>query len=205
MAQRQETPDYSELKKYEYANLAAEFMKSEETRDFVPGALENLVGSKGLNLSKDAIGVMTAFGTFDLDDEASIKRITRGISTYNARFEKAKGSFSPAALAGWYGPLLSDLDEDSRKKINDYLMKNGKGYGSMIKAIADAENTLDPRAAEGKFTDEQKEAARKTRDKYAMIIQVIQLLDKYKRELLRPAAASSTRKQNLKDLASQLD
>ena len=54
------------------------------------------------------------------------------------------------------------------------------------------------------FTKEQIAEAKKTIEKYQNVLAVMQNLDNYKFEELRPEAVSTFRKQELKGLASKL-
>lgn len=207
-ANTQKTPDYSAFEPYQYAALAARLMAgSDDDKRYVPATLENLLGSKGMNIGAEGLRAMKAFGALDMVDEEghpdpnAVNKIQRGIMTYAVEFEKARGKLSPADLAGWYMPALNGSVED-KKKINDYLGQYKESSEKIITALAKAQHTL---KTPGGISDEEKAKAEGTIKKYNNIMALIQTLDKYKFEDLKGTVVQATRKQELKDLASKLN
>ena len=197
MANERQPTAYSDFEKYQYGALAKGLWESEESKRYGPSALEVLAGEKGLNLGEEALGFVR--GT-----QASEKGIQTASDVYASKFEEKRGEYSPAQLTGWYNPLLSDLDSDSKDKITNYLEKYTEPLKVIREDYADALNTLDKKAKKGKFSQEEINKAQDTKKKYEEILGVLSVLDNYKFETLRPEAVNTARKQDLKDLASKL-
>ena len=183
--------------RYQYGALASVLANSKESKRYAPSALEILAGKKGLNLGEEALGFVR--GT-----QASEEGIQTAINVYAQNFKEKRGKYKPVELADWYTPVLSDLDEQERKKVVEYLGKHDENLGSIEKKVAEADYILSEDAPEGLFTDKQKSEARETIEKYGKLISILNVLDTYKFESLRPDAVNTTRKKDLKNLASKL-
>jgi len=192
MAKKTSKPNFE---RYQYGALAGILGSSEDGARFAPGALEVLAGSKGLNLGEDALGFIR--GT-----QASEDGIKTAIQTYAGQFEEKRGAYKPGELAGWYNPVVADLDSSDRGKIFAVL----NDYDEPIEVIKgkykDAETIT--KASDRLFTPEQKAKAKKVQEKYGKVLLVMQTLDAYKFETLRGDAVGATRKTELKSLASKL-
>jgi len=195
MTEKQKS-NYS-FEKYQYGALAARLASSKESSRYAPSALEVLAGAQGLNLGEEALGFIR--GT-----QASEKGIKTAIDIYNGKFEEEKGKYKPLDMAAWYDSVLSDLDKEDKEKILGELGKYDETLASINEKIGDALNTLDKKAKKGKFTDAQINEAKETIEKYQQLTHVLETLDNYKFEELRPGVVNESRKKDLKDLASKL-
>ena len=191
-----------DFERYQYAGLAGRLATSEDGARYVPGALETLVGPKGLGVGEDALGVMKAFRTFEGDDPASQRRIQEGIVAYAKRFEEKRAKYKPAELAGWYQPLIADLDKEDQDKILAALNEHDETLASIRDEYDKAAYIY--KAPKGLFSPEQKAISKKIMEKYENVLLTMQTLDNYKFETLRGDAVDSARKTDLKNLASKL-
>jgi hypothetical protein len=191
------TNDDSRLnfEEYQYGALAARLAGSEENARFAPSALEILAGSKGLNLGEKALGFIR--GT-----QASEDGMKTAINIYGGQFEEKRGEYKPAELTSWYQPLIADLSKEDQDKILAALNEHDETLASIREGYGKATYII--KAPKGLFTDEQKNAAKKVKEKYERVLLVMQTLDSYKFESLRGDAVDSTRKTDLKNLASKL-
>lgn len=176
---------------YQYGALAGILANSNESKRHAPSALEVLAGEKGLNLGEESLGFVR--GT-----QASEEGIATAINVYAKNFKEKRGTYKPVELADWYAPVLSDLDEQERKKVIEYLGKYDENLESIEKKVATAGYILGKDAPEGLFTDKQKSEARETLEKYGKLMSILNVLDTYKFETLRPDAVNTTRGKDLK-------
>lgn len=195
MTREYQRPDFEE---YAYGALAARLAVSDDegTRKLVPGALEVLAGSKGLNLGEKALKYHKSFGP------QSPEQIASAIRAYAEEFEKRRGEYKPAELAGWYQPLIADLDKEDQDKILATLNEHDETLASIRDEYNKA--TYIYKAPKGLFSPEQKAISKKIMEKYEKALLTMQTLDNYKFETLRGDAVDTIRKTDLKNLASKL-
>jgi hypothetical protein len=193
------TDTLPDFKRYQYGALGAYLLQSKDkdTVNLAPGALEVLVGSKGLNLGEDSMGLLA--GT-----QASEKGLKTAFAEYNRKFEEKRGEYKPAELVSWYDPALKGLEDAEKNKLVGALGKHDETIKSIREKYHDAVFTTSDEAPKGKFTDQQITKAKETIEKYNTVLSIMQTLDRYMLESLRPDAVNSTRIATLKDLASKL-
>lgn len=182
--------------KYQYGALAARLAQSKEG-DYAQSALEVLAGANGLNLGEEALG-------FVKGAMASKDGINTATNIYNGKFEEKRKAYKPLELAGWYSSVLSDLGEDERKAILMSLGEHDETLESITQKIEEARYIIKAPEKSGLVTPEQRVQAVKTIKKYNNVYAVLQTLDKYKFESLRPDAVNATRKSELNGLAKKL-
>lgn len=188
------------FEKYQYGALARILASSEESQRYAPSALEVLAGEKGLNLGEEALGFIR--GT-----QASEKGIATAINIYDGKFQEKRGEYSPADLAPWYDSVLKDIDQGDREKIIRYLAKHTESLKDINKKIKRAlriRKSQEDEDLKDEYTPEQVSQANDTIRKYQEIYNLVQTLDTYKFEQIRPDAVKATRKLELKSLASKL-
>jgi len=183
--------------KYQYAGLAKRLFTEKDVR-YVPGALEVLAGKDGLNLGEESLGFIR--GT-----QASEEGIKTAINVYHAKFEEERGKYKPADLITWYNSVLSDLNPEERETIAKTLGEYKETIGEIKKKVEEFMYKLKaPEGIKDKFTPEELSKAKEALKKYEKVLTVMEILDTYKFEELRPAAVNATRKIELKGLASKL-
>ncbi len=186
------------FEKYQYAGLASRLIGSEESARYVPGALEVLAGKGGLNLGEEALGFIR--GT-----QASEKGIETAINVYHAKFEEERGKYNPGDLIQWYDSVLGDLNTEEKETIGRTLGEYKETIGEIKKKVEEFMYKLKaPEGIKDKFTPEELSEAKEALKKYEKVLTVMEILDTYKFEELRPAAVNATRKIELKGLASKL-
>jgi hypothetical protein len=198
MTEERQTPDYSSFEKYQYGALAARLASSKENAKYVSSALEMLAGSKGLNLGEEALKFHNSFGPFNE------KQIQGAINVYAGEFQKERGKYKPIDMAAWYDSVLRDLDKTNKEKILGELSKHGETIGEIMEKYIKAGHDLEGLNKGIKYSEEQISEAKKTIEKYQNIMEILQTLDNYKFEELRPEAVNAARKKDLEGLASNL-
>ena len=194
--EQRQLPDFQ---KYQYGALAGRLAQSEESSRYAPSALEMLAGPRGINLGLDAIEYHNSFG------EQTQEQIAKSIRVYSGKFEEKRGEYKPVELAnGWYGAVLNSLDKEDKDKILAVLGRHDETLGNITKKAQKAAYTVKAPKDSGLFTPEQKAEAEETLGKYQRVLRIIEALDRYTFEGLRPDAVKASEKQELKGLASQL-
>jgi len=190
-----QTYDFAE---YAHGALAVQLLGSKEGSKYVPGALEVLAGANGLDLGEKALGFIR--GT-----QASQKGIETAANVYGGLFQEKRGAYKPSDLVNWYSPVLDDpdLDQESRDKIKGVLSGSNVKLSTIQEKVAEASHTLDTPESKG-LSDEDRDKAKKTLQKYSKIISTLSMLDGYMFEHLRPEAVEAVRRQELKGLAAKL-
>jgi len=195
METERQTPDYSNLAKYQYGALAAQFLEEKNT-SYANGSLEMLASKEGLNLGEEAEGFIR--GT-----QASEKGIQTAVNIYLGAFEEAKGEYSPADLTGWYSDVISGLGDEESGRITQYLGEYKESWKDIARKVIGANHTIKG-AGTGANTPEQIAEAQKIMEKYSVVFNLIRDLDRYHFEKLRPKATEKARMNELKELASRL-
>lgn len=186
-----------DFEKYQYAGLAANLAISREGAKYAPGALEVLAGAKGLDLGEEALGFIE--GT-----KASEEGIKTAINNYVKKFQDERGKYKPVDLTDWYDSVLSDLGKEEREKFERTLGEHDETLKSINEQYDQASYIASDDAPEGVFTPDQIADAKKTLKKYEDLMTVLNILDTYKFEELRPDAVEVTRKRSLERLAKKL-
>lgn len=181
------------FKEYQCGGLAAYLARSEESGQYASGALEKLADD--LHLGEKALGFIR--GT-----QASEEGLKVAIGEYAAKFEEKRQEYKLGDLASWYDPALRGLDDESKNKILATLTKHDITLKELREKVTDA-NTI-KKGSSRLFNPGQKAQADETLKMYTPVLKVLETLDKYTFESLRPDAVDSTRKQEIKDLASKL-
>ena len=194
---KEQKPDYSSFEKYMYGALAGRMLTSEESARHAPSALEVLAGKKGLNLGEESLGFVK--GTMASEEGRKI-----AIDTYSAKFAEERGKYKPIDMAAWYDSVLKDIKAEDKAKILGELGKYNEPIATIYEKINDALNTLDKKARKDKFTEAQISSAKQTLEKYQRLTLVLETLDNYKFEELRPEVIKESRKKDLESLASKL-
>lgn len=187
MANEDKKPRYLEdIARYQYADVAARLASSEETAPFVPGALEKLVDSFGVD--KDILEGLKA-GTF-----ASQEGIDAAMKIYSNKYQQALGNLDVTEfLEKRYGIVKSILGDEGAEKAKEVFEKyKGKTIASIRKKFGEAQYVL--KDEYGLFPEEKKVEAKKTREKLAAINNLIGLLEQRNYEELRNSATKSTYK-----------
>jgi hypothetical protein len=187
----------TDFKRYQYGAAAAYLASTEDGGRYAPGALEVLAGAKGLNLGEDAEGFIR--GT-----QASEDGVTTAIAVYASKFEEKRGEYKPSELVDWYGSALGGLESGDRDKIVGALNRHDETIKSIREKYAKAKYMTDKKAPKGLFSNDQIAEAKETIARYKDVMDVMQTLDRYSYESLRPDAVDTTRMQELKNLASKL-
>lgn len=203
MTEERTLPDFM---KYQYGALAARLAISEESSRYMPGALEMLVGAKGLDFGEDAEAIV--HGWRESLKKGEQTAVLTSINDYNQKFNEKRGEYKPVELtSGWYAPVLNSIDKEDADKIVRYLGKYDETLSAITKkhkkAAKIVEDSKDKDLKES-YTPEQISEANETVKKYNDVLGIIQALDRYSFENLRPDVVKATRKQELKGLASQL-
>ena len=186
----QETPDFQ---RYQYGALAGDLL--EQGSKYVTGALEVLAGEKGLDLGEEAEGFIR--GT-----QSSEEGVKTAIQIYNAKFQKKFGENDISSLGSWYDPVLRGLDKEGKDKILEVLGKHDISISGLREEITKAAYIL--KAPKELFAEDKKDKAKEVLKRYQEVAQVLNTLDSYKMETLRPDAVNATRVTELKGLASKL-
>lgn len=185
-----------DLIRYENGESAKRLYQSEEGKKFVPGALDNLMGS----LHEDAA----------LSTRVAIKHGGEEdiIELYAGKYQKALGSLDIEELLEkqYEGILNSYLDEIKATKIRKEFAKfSNATVGDIRKEFASSQYILLGEQTESyKFSDKEVENAQKTFKEYEKINNILELLEDIKFENLRPIAAKKTYKQHLEEYAESL-
>ena len=191
---QRQLPDFQ---KYQYAAVARLMSQSKENKGYAVSALEMLAGSNGLNLGEDADG-------FIAGAKASEKGIETAINIYAGKFQEKRGEYKPAELISWYNPVLSSADPEDAEKIKAELAKYDETYADIESKYTEAVHLVEGLKKGIEYTDEQKSNAEKTIQKYNDVMILMQELDNYALEELRPEVVKTERKSKLKGLASKL-
>ena len=198
MAELTQRPNFE---KYQYGALAELLASSEESGRYAPGALEVLAGAKGLNLGEEALGFIR--GT-----QASEDGIKTAIQIYAGKFKEKRGEYKPAELAaGWYANVLNSIDKGDKDKIVAKLGMYDETLGAIQKKVKKARLVVSAskdKDLKEEYTPEQIVQSEETLKKYGTALQIIEALDRYTFENLRPEAVNTTFKQELKGLASKV-
>jgi len=185
-----------EFERYAYGSAAAQLASDKASSRYAGGALEVLAGKKGVNLGEEAEGFI--IGTL-----ASPKGIQDASENYNGKFNKYRGEIKVGDLGEWYGSTLTGLNATEKAKILAEFDKfKDKNLGAILKKATNASYQLeDP---DNNFNKEVKNKATDTLKKYANLLNMMDILDNYKNEEMRPDAVKATRKKDLKNLTSKL-
>ena len=199
--QKRELPNFQ---KYQYGALAARLALSKESARYMPGALEKLVGPEGLNFGKAAEGIVHGWRASLAKGEQTA--VLTSINYYNQQFEEERGEYKPIELVNsWYAPVLNSIDAEDRAKIVAYLGKYDETLDVINSKDTEARHTLEGKEKGIKsYTPERVSAANETMTKYGKVLQIIETLDNYVFEDLRPDVVKAARTRDLKDLASKL-
>lgn len=192
--QGRQLPDFM---KYQYGALAGRLAQSEESGRYAPSALEMLAGSKGLNLGEEAQGFIR--GT-----NASEDGIKTAIGIYAKKFQEKRGEYKPVELASWYSNVLSSISPEDAKKITGKLAESDETLSDINKKYIAADHLLSGVNKGIKFDDEKIAQAKKIKEKYQLVLEVLGMLDNYTFEDLRTDAVKTARKTELNGLASRL-
>ncbi|MEK6841826.1 MAG: hypothetical protein AABX91_01605 [Nanoarchaeota archaeon] len=192
--QGRQLPDFM---KYQYGALAGRLAQSEESGRYAPSALEMLAGSKGLNLGEEAQGFIR--GT-----NASEDGIKTAIGIYAKKFQEKRGEYKPVELASWYSNVLSSISPEDAKKITGKLAEYDETLSDINKKYIAADHLLSGVNKGIKFDDEKIAQAKKIKEKYQLVLEVLGMLDNYTFEDLRTDAVKTARKTELNGLASRL-
>ena len=192
--QGRQLPDFM---KYQYGALAGRLAQSEESGRYAPSALEMLAGSKGLNLGEEAQGFIR--GT-----NASEDGIKTAIGIYAKKFQEKRGEYKPVELASWYSNVLSSISPEDAKKITGKLSEYDETLSDINKKYIAADHLLSGVNKGIKFDDEKIAQAKKIKEKYQLVLEVLGMLDNYTFEDLRTDAVKTARKTELNGLASRL-
>ncbi|MEK6912865.1 MAG: hypothetical protein AABX26_02825 [Nanoarchaeota archaeon] len=193
-SQGRQLPDFM---KYQYGALAGRLAQSEESGRYAPSALEMLAGSKGLNLGEEAQGFIR--GT-----NASEDGIKTAIGIYAKKFQEKRGEYKPVELASWYSNVLSSISPEDAKKITGKLAEYDETLSDINKKYIAADHLLSGVNKGIKFDDEKIAQAKKIKEKYQLVLEVLGILDNYTFEDLRTDAVKTARKTELNGLASRL-
>ena len=193
-SQGRQLPDFM---KYQYGALAGRLAQSEESGRYAPSALEMLAGSKGLNLGEEAQGFIR--GT-----NASEDGIKTAIGIYAKKFQEKRGEYKPVELASWYSNVLSSISPEDAKKITGKLSEYDETLSDINKKYIAADHLLSGVNKGIKFDDEKIAQAKKIKEKYQLVLEVLGMLDNYTFEDLRTDAVKTARKTELNGLASRL-
>ncbi len=186
-------PKYLEdLLRYQYANVAARLSLNKEDAQFVPGALEKLVDSFGID--KDVLSGLRE-GTF-----ASKEGIQRAVDVYADKYQKALGTLD---VTEFYdvrlGTLKSILGEEKANESKTIFGKyKGQTISSIITKYSQAHEIY--KSKSGLYDNKKKEEAEKTIGKLEPIVQLIELLEKRNYEELRNGATKSTYKEMITEI-----
>jgi len=185
-----------DLMRYEDAELASRLYQSEEGKKFVPGALDNLMGS----LHEDA-ALSTRVAIKHGGEEDIIK-------VYAEKYQKTLNSLNIEQLLDkqYEGILNSYLDEIKATKIRKEFAKFSNGKLGDIRKEFESSKYLLVGKMKGLLnpTDKEVENAEKTFKEYEKINNIIELFEDIKFENLRPIAAKKTYKQHLEEYAESL-
>ena len=201
---KEQKPNYS-FEKYQYGALAERMFASKENPEHGVSALETMVGKKGLNLGEENLGFFR--GALEAYRKGEKSALQNSAQNYANIFEQEKGKYKPLDMAAWYDSVLRDLDKEDKDKIIGELGKHKETIKEITKKVKKASLILETQGDEDlkdEYTPEQVSKARETLQKYANIRSVLQTLDNYKLDELRPEIVNESRKKDLKGLASKL-
>jgi len=190
MTEEQKPKYLEDLTRYQYANVAGRFMMNKEDSRFIPGALEKMVDSFGID--KDMIEGFKA-GAF-----ASKEGVETATKIYAQKYHQALENLS---LSEFYdvrsGTLKSLFGDEKAEEYKSFFGKyEGQTVGSIVKKITQSQTIINDQT--GLFDEEKKKEAKKTLEKYASISNVIKLLEDRNFEELRSGATKLTYKELIK-------
>ena len=194
-SQGRQLPDFM---KYRYGALAGRLAQSEESARYAPSALEMLAGSKGLNLGEEALEFHKSYG------EQTPEQIQNSAKVYYQKFQEKRGEYKPVELASWYSDVLSSISPEDAKKITGKLAEYDETLASINEKYVAADHLLSGVKKGIKYADDKIAEAKKIKEKYQVVLQIIGILDNYTFEDLRTDAVKTARKTELEGLASRL-
>ncbi|MBA7605873.1 hypothetical protein ES703_13008 [subsurface metagenome] len=169
-----------DLKRYQYGRLAGRLYQSEEGRNFIPGALEQLMNS----LHEDAAlstGVAIKHG-----GEEDI------IGIYSGKYQKALNSIN-------IEEYLKQAGIDTKTIKDNFGQFFSENYEIINSKIEEAKDILKGRGY--KFLEGEKEKARENIKKYGAIYSLINLLESRKFENLRGEVAGENYSKSIDELS----
>jgi hypothetical protein len=193
----EEIPKYIEdLNRYQYADVAGRFASSEETAEFVPGALEKLVS--GFGVDKDILEGLKQ-GTL-----ASKEGIETAVKIYSDKYKKSLGTLKVSEFYDVrYSTLKSLLGEEKAMEAKVTLEKySEQSVGSITKKVEQANAILKDKT--GLFDEEKKAEAKKTLEKLGPVYNIIQLIEQRKFEELRNDATKSFYKDSITEFLGKI-
>jgi hypothetical protein len=183
------TPDYIEdLKRYQYANVAARLLSNEEDAHFAKGALEKLLDE----MSPADKGIAEGFyqGAFASEEGIKIAAKINAKKYDNARGKLSIGEFYEVR----FNIIKSILGEDKAKEAKTVFDKySEQTVGSILKKVAQADEKIQNKS--GIYNEKEFEEAKKTLDKLKYMNNIINLIEQRNYEELRNGATKNTYKE----------
>ncbi|MEK6827507.1 MAG: hypothetical protein AABX99_03425 [Nanoarchaeota archaeon] len=192
----EEIPQYiQDLNRYQYADVAARLGSSEDTAQFVPGALEKLVS--GFGVDKDILEGLKQ-GTL-----ASKEGIQTAVKVYAGKYHKSLETLKVSEFYDVrYSTLKSLLGEGKATEAAEIFGKYAEqSISSITKKISQAQAILKDKT--GLFDDAKKAEAKKTIEKLGAIHDLITLLEERKFEEIRNDATKQYYKENITELLTK--